>query len=259
MAPRGSLDVATAPVGDVDAAPIRVPGSETAGVEQFRAALAQRLAAERGICVLAGPRLHRLGLEHLVAELAEVPGVRVASQSGSKALIDEEHPASLGTYMGSTTWSAAARETVDTASLLVMAGAVQSDFTTGFFTHGYEPAAAVELGIDRARIGYAVYPQVRMEDSLRVLGKEVARAGFPAAAPVRLAAPAPAPEPDDEPLDHARFWAALQHWIAPGSTVIAEAGTAFYGALDLRLPRESDLLGSPVWSSIGFTLPAVLG
>jgi indolepyruvate decarboxylase len=29
--------------------------------------------------------------------------------------------------------------------------------------------------------------------------------------------------------------------------------------LDLRLPPESDLLDQPVWSSIGFTLPAVLG
>lgn len=254
------LDVATAPVRDVaDPEPVRVAVSEAAGVEQFRAALAQRLAGEQGICVLAGPRVHRCGLEHVVADLAELPGVRVASQSGSKALIDEEHRASLGTYMGATTQSAAAREAVDTAPLLVMAGAVQSDFTTGFFTHGYEPAGAVELGIDRARIGYAVYPQVRMEDSLRVLGEEVGRAGFPAAEPVPLTPPPARPVADDEPLSHAAFWAALQHWIAPGSTVLAEAGTAFYGALDLRLPRESDLLGSPVWSSIGFTLPAVLG
>jgi TPP-dependent 2-oxoacid decarboxylase len=32
-----------------------------------------------------------------------------------------------------------------------------------------------------------------------------------------------------------------------------------YGALDLQLPPECDLLDQPVWSSIGFTLPAVLG
>lgn len=253
------LDVATAPVHAADGGTIRVAGSEAAGVEQFRAALAQRLAGETGVCVLAGPRVHRCGLEAVVADIAERPGVRVASQSGSKALIDEEHPASLGTYMGAVTGAEAAREAVDTAPLLVMAGAVQSDFTTGFFTHGYEPAAAVELGIDRARIGYAVYPQVRMADSLRVLGEEISRAAYPPAPPVALGAPAPAPALDDAPLDHARFWAALQHWIPAGSTVVAEAGTAFYGALDLRLPRESDLLGSPVWSSIGFTLPAVLG
>jgi indolepyruvate decarboxylase len=51
----------------------------------------------------------------------------------------------------------------------------------------------------------------------------------------------------------------VQDWLPPSTTVAAEAGTAFYGALDLRLPPESDLLGQPVWSSIGFTLPALLG
>jgi acyl-CoA synthetase (AMP-forming)/AMP-acid ligase II len=35
------------------------------------------------------------GLETMVAELAAQPGVRVASQPGSKALLDEDHPASL--------------------------------------------------------------------------------------------------------------------------------------------------------------------
>jgi TPP-dependent 2-oxoacid decarboxylase len=41
--------------------------------------------------------------------------------------------------------------------------------------------------------------------------------------------------------------------------VAAEIATAFYGVLDLRLPADSHLLGQPVWSSIGFTLPAVQG
>jgi TPP-dependent 2-oxoacid decarboxylase len=51
----------------------------------------------------------------------------------------------------------------------------------------------------------------------------------------------------------------IEPWIASDTTVIAEAGTAFYGAVDLRLPKRCDLLGSPVWSSIGYTIPATLG
>lgn len=255
------LDVATATVSSAPlATPIPVVGSEPGALVEFRGALELRLSREREVCVLAGPRVHRRSCEALVAELAELPGVRVASQSGSKAVVDEDHPASLGTYLGATTWSDAARDAVDHASLLVMAGTVQSDFTTGFFTHRYDPAAAVELAVDHARIGRAVYPDVRLEDALRVLGELVEAAGF---APVDPIAPVPAPTPsaadDDEPLDHTRFWAAVGEWLDPRTLVVAEAGTAFYGALDLRLPRESDLLGSPVWSSIGFTLPATLG
>lgn len=255
------LDVATATVSAAPlATPLETPGSDPDAVEEFRAALRSRLADQSRVCVLAGPRVHRRGLEHLVAALAELPGVQVASQSSAKAILDEDHPASLGTYLGATTQSDAAREVVDTAPLLVMLGTVHSDFTTGFFTHGYDPAAAVNLAIDQARIGRAVYPGVRLEDSLRVLHELVEDSAFePAEA---LPVPEPRPGPDaspDDPLDQELFWSEIQRWIAPSTTVIAEAGTAFYGALDLRLPPESDLLGQPVWSSIGYTLPAMLG
>ena len=72
-----------------------------------------------------------------------------------------------------------------------MAGTVHSDFTTGFFTHRYDREAAVELAIDHARIGRAVYPRVRLEDSLQVLHELVEAAGFPPAPPVELAAVRP--------------------------------------------------------------------
>jgi indolepyruvate decarboxylase len=255
------LDVANAPVlGEPLRIPLRCTGSEPAAVEAFRTALERRFAGEKGITVLAGPRVHRRGLETLVAELAGLPGVRVASQPGSNALLDEVNPASLGTYFGAATRSDEARDTIDNASLLVMAGTVESDFTTGSFTHRYDSALAVELTIDHARIGRAVYPGVRLGDSLRVLHELVSRSQFVGASAVALTAPASVPGANlDEPLNHERFWARVQDWLPPSTTVAAEIGTALYGALDLRLPPESDLLGQPVWSSIGFTLPALLG
>jgi indolepyruvate decarboxylase len=255
------LDVANAPIlGAPLRIPLRCTGSEPGAVEEFRQALERRFAGEKGITVLAGPRIHRRGLETLVAELAALPGVRIASQPGSRALLDEDHPASLGTYLGAATRSDEARDAIDNGSLLVLAGTVQSDFTTGSFTHGYDSALAVELTVDHARIGRAVYPGVRLEDSLQVLHQLVNKSHFADASPIALTAPASVPGANlDEPLNHERFWALVQDWLPASTTVAAETGTAFYGALDLRLPPESDLLGQPVWSSIGFTLPAVLG
>jgi TPP-dependent 2-oxoacid decarboxylase len=255
------LDVANAPVlAHPLRNPLRCIGSEPAAVEEFRRALERRFAGEKGITVLAGPRVHRRGLETMVAELAGLPGVRVASQPGSKALLDEHHPASLGIYSGASTRSDEARESIDNASLLVMAGTVESDFTTGSFIHRYDSALAVELAVDHARIGQAVYPGVRLEDSLQVLRQLVSKSHFADASAVALTAPPSVPSGNlNEPLNHERFWARVQDWLPASTTVAAEIGTAFYGALDLRLPPESELLGQPVWSSIGFTLPAVLG
>ena len=254
-------DVAVARVSAAGLAqPLRARGSEPGALAAFERALAQRFAGEAAVTVLAGPGIHRRGVERQVAALADLPGVRIASQVGSKAILDEEHPASLGTYMGAITQSPAARRAVDEAELLVMVGAVISDFTTGFFTQAFDPTAAVELALDHARIGYAVYPEVRLDDALEVLARVTAAVGFAPGTTVTVAvAEQPGAVADDTPLDQATLWRELQGWLPPATTVIAEAGTSFYGALDLRLPERSDLLGQPVWSSIGYTIPAMLG
>jgi TPP-dependent 2-oxoacid decarboxylase len=254
-------DVASAPLpGQSLEIPLRCMDSEPAAVEAFRTALERRFAGEKGITMLVGPRVHRRGLETMVADLAELPGVRVASQAGSNALLDEDHPANLGTYFGAATRPNEARDAIDNASLLVMAGSVESDFTTGSFTHSYDSALAVELTVDNARIGRAVYPGVRLEDSLQILHQLADKSQFADASRIPLRAPTRVTGGDvDEPLNHDRFWTRVQEWLPPSTTVAAEIGTAFYGVLDLRLPPDSHLLGQPVWSSIGYTLPAVLG
>ena len=254
-------DVAVARVSAAGLAePIRARGSEPGALAAFERALTQRFAAEVAVTVLAGPRIHRRGVEGRVVALADLPGVRIASQVGSKAVIDEDHPASLGTYMGAITQTERARSAVDEAALLVMVGTVVSDFTTGFFTQAFDPTAAVELSLDHARIGYAVYPEVRLDDALEVLARVTAAAGFADAEAIDVPdLDAPAAADDAAALDHAIFWHEMQGWLPRETTVVAEAGTSFYGALDLRLPERSDLLGQPVWSSIGYTIPAMLG
>lgn len=265
-------DVAVAELAAEDAArlaePLRPRASDPGALAAFERALAQAVSqarsdageAEPVVTVLAGPRIHRRGVEADVAALAALPGVRIASQVGSKAVIDEDHPASLGTYMGAITQRAATRRAVDGADLLIMIGTVVSDFTTGFFTQEFDPTAAVELALDHARVGYAVFADVRLDDAIAALDRVIAAARL--AEPGGIAAPAveaPAHRDDDAPLDHAALWDEVQAWLPPDTTLIAEAGTAFYGALDLTLPDRCDLLGQPVWSSIGYTIPATLG
>lgn len=273
------LEVAALPVGqEVDPAPPALTGSRPDALAAFEKALRSHVDGAGTATLLAGPRIHRRGLEHLVRSLADLPGVQVAAQSGSKAILDECHPASLGTYLAATSVDAATRDLVDGAELLIMVGTVTSDFTTGFFSNRYVAEEAVELGLDSARIGYAHYPGVMLHDALAALhrvleaaqlqardahvttatGRRPEAYGVPGADTGPEAYGTAAPEPD-APLDHAALWPVIQQWIMPGTTLIAEAGTSFYGALDLRLPERSDLLGQPIWSSIGYTLPAALG
>ncbi|WP_229073674.1 alpha-keto acid decarboxylase family protein [Actinoplanes sp. DH11] len=64
---------------------------------------------------------------------------------------------------------------------------------------------------------------------------------------------------DGSPLTQDVFWAEMQSWLPAGTALIADTGTAYWGALALRLPEDTVFLGQPIWNSIGWALPAVLG
>lgn len=254
------LDVARARVDATRlGTPLVRPTSDPDAVAAFTEALRARVATMDHVTVLAGPGVHRRGLEDEVARLAATEGVRIATQVGSKAILDESHPASLGTYLGRNTLDPRSQAVVDDAKVVIMVGTVFSDFTTGFFSHGYEPGHAIELALDHARIGPAIYPRVRLQEGLAALHDALTGFSFTLPAEMPPADPVRAPRDETVPLDHDALWGVLQEWIPADTTLIAEAGTAFYGALDLSLPARSDLLGQPVWSSIGYTLPAAWG
>jgi indolepyruvate decarboxylase len=238
--------------------PLRRPPSDVTGLARFESALRRRLAESDSITVLAGSRLHRRNLEGALAGLAEIPGVRIATQSGSKAILDESHPRSLGTYLGALTRSGEVRDIVDGAEPLILAGAVLSDLLTGFFSHRFDPAGSIELGLTDARIAGEHFYDVHLADSLDALTRVAGELRLSDAADLPSARTGVAWDDSGE-LNQSTFWSAIQRWLPSRSVLLADAGTAFYGAIELAMPDESDLLGQPVWSSIGYTLPATLG
>jgi indolepyruvate decarboxylase len=61
------------------------------------------------------------------------------------------------------------------------------------------------------------------------------------------------------PLCQERFWHRLTKFLKEGDIVLAEQGTPFFGASTIPLPKQTTFIGQPLWGSIGFTLPALLG
>jgi TPP-dependent 2-oxoacid decarboxylase len=60
-------------------------------------------------------------------------------------------------------------------------------------------------------------------------------------------------------LTQRSLWARVQDLLRPGDLLVADQGSAFYGAAGLTLPDGAQLLGQPLWASIGWALPAALG
>jgi indolepyruvate decarboxylase len=90
-------------------------------------------------------------------------------------------------------------------------------------------------------------------------------AGVPDPAVVAGTVPADLPSAEPEPevsggrLTQRSLWPRVQAFLRPGDLLIADQGTAFYGAAGLTLPDGAQLVGQPLWASIGWTLPAALG
>lgn len=241
--------------------PLRPRLSDPLQLAAFRESLRMALDSVTDITMLVGPLVHRRELEPVVRGIAGHAGVHIATQNAAKAILDESHPANLGVYSGEHTVARATRVAIDEAAPLILAGAVMTDFLTGFFTHRFDPDEAISLRLDEARIGAEVFYDVDLDDSLRALAEIVAeRETLDDFVAHTSSHPTDAPPIDfGSNLDHAVLWPNIESWLRPGTTVIAEAGTAFYGSVGLTLPDDCELLGQPVWSSIGYTLPALLG
>jgi indolepyruvate decarboxylase len=243
------------------ARPLVARVSDTEQLAAFSERLAAALEPFTELQLLVGPLAHRRAVEPVLRVLADRPGVAIATQSASKAILDESHPANLGVYAGVHTDSTRTRRLIDEAEPLILVGVVLTDLLTGFFSHEFDADAAIALNLDHARVGQEVFYDVFLDDALQVLDEVLSRREpiTPSRASSPFRSRAIGATAEEHPLNHAALWPLLQDWMRPGTTVLADAGTSFYGAVGLSLPDDCDLLGQPIWSSIGYTLPATLG
>ena len=51
----------------------------------------------------------------------------------------------------------------------------------------------------------------------------------------------------------------MYHFLQENDVLIVEQGTPFFGSAAIPLPNNTAYVGQPLWGSIGYTLPALLG
>lgn len=249
---------------EIDALPLAEPlrgvtHSDPAALAWFGRALEEALTGADSLSCLLGVRAARFGGELWVQRLAELDGVRVAHQFASKALVDDAHPANLGTYAGALTGDDV-RSAVEGADVVVAIGTVDTDFLTGFFSQNLDATSLVRIDPAVVSVGGDSRRGILLEDAVATLHDALAaRPPRAARAPGTPSAASAGALDASVELRHEVFWPALERHIPAGAIVAAEAGTAYYGAVSMALPSGCDFLGQPVWASIGFTLPAALG
>nr|BFE60610.1 alpha-keto acid decarboxylase family protein [Dactylosporangium thailandense] len=233
------------------------PSSDPAMLARFAADVRERLRAATSVAILAGPEVDRYRLGPRLLTLAEALGCPVATLSSAKGVFPETHDQFAGGYAGAL-GPPEARAAVEDAECLLAVGCQFTDAVTGGFTQRIEPARMVELHPSAASVGGTPYAHVALKDALTALAESPEPATGREPATHRRIPSSPEPRPG-APLLQERFWPLIAGFLRPGDVVVAEQGTSYFGSAAQPLPRDCAFVGQPLWGSIGYTLPALLG
>jgi len=264
---------------DVGKEPLRAPGaplaldaeaSDPASLAALRGAVEAAMTDASSVSLLAGILVHRMGAEPALHDLLAL-GVPHAVSLWGRRVIDESSAHYVGPYLGAVS-SPEALAAIEDVDVLITVGVQFTDLMSGFFSQ-HLPDTTIEIGPRSVRIGDDVFGSVAMAEALAVVAEVLEGSGLVGDVGDAASAPARGAEADvteadvtgadvaaaDAPLDQTALWDAVAARLRDGDVVIADQGTAFYGMGTHRMPHGVTFIGQPLWASIGYTLPALLG
>jgi len=247
---------ATAPVNALMLKPVKADDN---ALEAFTTAARQMLTPAKRVAMLADFLAQRYGLQSMLRNWVASQPLAYATLLMGKGLFDEHQAGYAGTYSGAAS-DDDTRAAIEDADAILCIGTRFTDTITAGFTQHLPAAKTIELQPFSARVGSRWFSNLPMEQAaqaLQSLCEELASGWTAPALPVLQKRPAAGKF--NGTLSQNSFWQALQDALQPGDIILADQGTAAFGAASLTLPADATLIVQPLWGSIGFTLPAAFG
>ncbi|WP_428943674.1 alpha-keto acid decarboxylase family protein [Pantoea sp. FN060301] len=249
-------DVAEAMIPAPDAPFTPARDGDTSSADAFAAAVEEILSSVHSVSLLADFLADRAGQKAPLRQLlTEVP-MPFATLLMGKGVLCEQLPGFAGTYAG-TASAGATQAMIENAEAIITVGVLYTDTITAGFTHQIASDKNIDIGLYSSRTGKAVFPSLPMAEAVKILHRIARR--YVSRWPQILIDPPPLVHEVSDTLTQNTFWEALQDFVRPGDIVLADQGTAAFGAAALCLPDGVTFISQPLWGSIGFTLPAAYG
>lgn len=212
----------------------------------------------KSVTVLADIMAERLGAVQDVRALVTETKFPFASLMWGKAVLNETKPNFAGIYVGGLS-AEHTRAVVEDAEVLVCAGVEFTDTTTGIYSHQIDFGRVINIGAESTSIAGRHYAPLTMASALNIVKEvslELGLKGTPFEAPT---SEEPLPDITDEALTQDVLWRVLSSNLDEKNTVVVDMGTSFFGMATRKFPRDSRFIGMPLWGSIGYSIPALLG
>ncbi|KYQ94538.1 thiamine pyrophosphate-binding protein [Serratia plymuthica] len=237
--------------------PPQLPQSDQYNVQLAAMALLARIKQAKKPIILVDQMVDRFQLQQLVIEVAHKFAIPLTNMPTAKCIIPETTAGWMGGYSGDLS-RPELYDHMANADCVLTFGVRLVDSTTGYFSHQIPAGSQIDIQPFSLKLGNTSYPAVAAADLLQAL----------LALDKGMAAPplAPLPEqkhrlatPGEAALDQAYFWQRMQRFIQADDVLVVENGTSGAAIGGMRMPDGVKVVNQPIWGSIGYTLPALLG
>lgn len=212
--------------------------------------------------ILADFEVARFHAEEYLHQFVEKTGFPIATLSMGKGIFPEKHLQFIGIYTGDVS-SPYIRKRIDESDCIISIGVKLTDTITGGFTQGFTKEQVIEIHPYTVKIIDKKYGPVVMKDVLEQLSDLIKhRIEETLEMKPFISESLSMTEefnPKAQMVTQKRFWQQIYHFLQENDVLIAEQGTPFFGSAAIPLPNSTTYVAQPLWGSIGYTLPALLG
>lgn len=212
--------------------------------------------------ILADFEVDRFHAEEDLQHFVEKTGFPIATLSMGKGIFPEKHPQFIGVYSGDVS-SSYLRKRIDESDCIISIGVKLTDTITGGFTQDFTKEQVIEIHPYAVKIIDKKYGPVIMKDVLQHLSDSIELRNVETLEIKPFISESLSITEEFNPkaqiVTQKRFWQQMYHFLKENDVLIAEQGTPFFGSSSVPLPNNTTYVGQPLWGSIGYTLPALLG
>ncbi|CAI2059802.1 Indole-3-pyruvate decarboxylase [Serratia fonticola] len=238
-------------------APYRLPTSDASHLQLASAALLERINRAKRPIILIDQMVERYQLQTQVLALADKFAIPLTNMPTAKCAISENTLGWQGGYSGDLS-RPELFELMAQSDCILSFGVRLVDSTTGYFSQQIPEQSVVDIQPFSLKLDNLSYPAVTASELLQALLEKAPATSLPPLKPLsgpqqKLATPS------SEPLDQDYFWQRIRRFIQADDVLVVENGTSGAAIGGMRMPNGVTVVNQPIWGSIGYTLPALLG
>ncbi|UJS27081.1 alpha-keto acid decarboxylase family protein [Macrococcoides canis] len=247
------IDVALTEI-EIPHAP-KVYTHESQNVDAYIQAVEKKLMSAKQPVIIAGHEINSFKLHEQLEQFVNKTNIPVAQLSLGKSAFNEENEHYLGIYDGKIA-EESVREYVDNADVILNIGAKLTDSATAGFSYKFDTENIIYINQNDFKAGDVVSNNVSLIDLVNGLNSISYKneTDFPVYKRSDMQY-----DLNDSPLTQSNYFKMMNAFLEKDDILLAEQGTSFFGAYDLSLYKGNQFIGQPLWGSIGYTFPSLLG